>query len=123
MSTIVRDNRQLTATIPANSSTSNTIAIAELAFGGVVVPAALTGTAISFSVSADNPQAGSPTHFQPLKREYDSAGTITTTAISIPVAGTEAFELPPELFNFTFFKFVSNGTEAAPGVFYLCSKG
>lgn len=71
------------------------------AVGGFSIPAAFTGTAVTFQVS----EADGGT-FQAL---YDETGT----AVSVPVAAGRSYSAPAALAAWPYFKIVSGSAEAA----------
>ncbi len=75
--------------------------------GAIIMPAALTGTAISFQVSIDD------TVYTPL---YDTSGS----AISYTVAASRVIPLNKEIFaSFPYIKIVSGSAEAANRTFTI----
>jgi hypothetical protein len=89
MSITIRESKPIQAIIPANGTTSNTVACPEAAFGGVQVPSGMTGDQITFLVSCDLPttSAGNRT-FMPLKRLYDSFAVRSVRGSELPRAWT-----------------------------------
>jgi hypothetical protein len=100
-----------TATIANSATTSGAVDCSGASFGGFITPAALTGTTMTFTVSSD--ESGT---YVPLR---DSSGA----AISITVATSGGYALPPELFAFPWFKFVSGSSEAASRSIIVTLKG
>lgn len=102
-----------TATVPISTSTSQAIPTAGLSLVGLTMPAAFTGTAISFTVS--NTLAGT----------YVPVTTSTSgTALSYAVAASKYVAIDPKDFaGVQFFKIVSNGTEAAARAVVCSMKG
>lgn len=95
------NNATLTATIPISTTTSGTVPIVGVGIGGFVTPAALTGTAFTFLVSADG------STFVGL---YDQ----TNTRISVTVAASRAYSLPANWFApWRYVQIVSGSTEVA----------
>ncbi len=89
-----------TAGIALNATESDPVEVQGASRGGFVMPAAMTGTAMTFKVSHDG------TTYKAL---YNSSNTL----ISITVAVDRAYPLPSEIFGFAYFKFVSGSTELA----------
>lgn len=88
------------AVIAASGTKTNGIDFRASAFGGVILPATFTGTALTFEVSHDD------VTYQGL---YDEFGT----AVSMTVAQGRSYPLPGELAGFPYFKIVSGSSEAA----------
>jgi len=83
----------------ANGGTvSDAISFQPFAQGGFVLPAAFTGTAVSFQVSADGVT-------------YVALYDATNTLVSIAVTQGRGYAFPIALFAFGFVKIVSNGAE------------
>jgi hypothetical protein len=89
-----------TATIASGATDSGAMQYSAYRSGGFQMPAAFTGTAVSFKVSADG------VTYTVLKQ----AGG---TPVSMPVSVSEAYPLPAELEPWPWFKFVSDATEGA----------
>lgn len=87
------------ATIPASSTTSSPLPITPLLNGSILFPAAMTGTTLSFLVSATG------NGYQTLS---DNTGPIT---VSVAANGTRL--LPSALAPWRYVQFVSNASEAA----------
>lgn len=107
---IARYNTSGTATIAASASTSDAINIGNFAYGVFAMPAAITGTAVSFTVSTDN------ITFVAL---YNDSGAL----ISVPVVASGAYRFPPNAMGAAYLKIVSNGTEAAARSIQYMLKG
>lgn len=92
----------------ANSTTiSAAVSLIGVSILGIVTPAALTGTAITFQVSADG------STYVPL---YDS----TNTQVSVTVAASRGYYLDPAIFAaWRYAKVVSGSAEAADRTFTL----
>lgn len=88
-----------TATIANAATTSSEIKLDGAAFGGVILPATMTGTTMTFTVS----DASGGTYVA----LTDSAGN----AISQTIAASKGFALPPEAFAFPYLKLVSGSAE------------
>ena len=86
-----------------NGTTDSTpgIPFEPYAQGGFILPAAFTGTAVSFKVSVDK-----GTTYAPL---YDSSNTL----VSVTVTAARAYAFPISLFPFTNVIIVSNAAEGA----------
>ncbi len=93
-SALARGQVQTTATIADGQTKSGAVATGEFAMGGFTTPSTFEGTTMSFEVSLDD------STFVPLKN--DAGG-----AISMTVAVSCGYPLPPEIFAFKSFKFVS----------------
>lgn len=85
-------------TLPAGT-VSNALAIGDFTIGGFILPAAFTGTAITFQVSVDGDT------FVALN---DSSG-----AVSLTVAQGKGYALPASVMGFRWLKFVSGSSEGA----------
>ena len=94
-------NRTQTLTILSGATSSDAFAANNTVAFGLQMPAAFTGTSITFTVSADG------TTFQAL---YDSTGT---TAVSMTVAASRSYDLPTALTTWKQFKIVSGSAEGA----------
>ena len=88
------------ATIAASSTTSGALACSGFTFCGVQIPAAFTGTTVTFLVSSDG------TTFQPL---YNAAGQVSYTV----AAGHYIAIDPKDFYGAAYVKIVSNATEAS----------
>lgn len=98
-------------TIAASASVSDAFAADEFAAYGLVMPAAFTGTTITFQVSHDG------VTYQALnKNTSDVAESVTVTA-------AKSYPLPASLEAWPFFKIVSGGIEAAERALYVVGKG
>jgi hypothetical protein len=103
--------RNFTATIANGASTSSAIELGNATVVGVYIPAAFTGTAITFT--ACSTATGT---FSPLK---DGAGA----AISKTVAAGDYIYLDPVLFaGVAFVKIVSGSAEAAARTLTLVAR-
>lgn len=99
------------ASIPISTTTSGVVTTNGMSLVGIQVPAAFTGTALTFLVS--DSATGS---FFPL---YNSAG-----AVSYTVAPSRWLAVDPKDFaSAQFFKIVSGSTEIAARVLNLMLKG
>lgn len=87
-----------TLTIANGATVSSTMQGQNGKLYGVVIPAAFTGVAITFQVSADNAT------FQAL---YDITGTV----VSVTVAQGRSYDLPGELVPWPSWKIVSGTAE------------
>lgn len=102
---------QSSAVIPLNGTSTPAIALGGMTIVGVQLPAALTGTALSFQASTDI--AGTFTDV------YNAAGKI-----SITVAASRWVTLDPKDFQgLQFIKIVSGSTELAARTLGLTLKG
>lgn len=77
---------------------------------GLQMPAAFTGTTITFQVSIDG------STFQAL---YDATGA---TQVSMAVAASRSYDLPAELTAWAMFKIVSGSAEAADRALLVVGK-
>jgi hypothetical protein len=90
----------VTATIASGASTSGAIALGAGTITGIVLPAAFTGTALSFQVSADG---------STYVALYDSTNTLE----SMTVAQGRGYSVNPAVFaGWPYMKVVSGSTEA-----------
>lgn len=94
--------RLMTLTIANGATVSDAFPSNDHAAFGLQMPAAFTGSALTFQVSADN-----GTTFQAL---YDATGS---TQVSMAVAASRSYDLPAELASWTHFKIVSGSAEGA----------
>lgn len=92
----------VSATIANGGTDSSAIQFKSYAQGIFVLPAAFTGTAVSFKVS-ETGQANTWTAF------YNDANTL----VSITVTQGRAYAFPIDLFPAPFVQIVSNGAEGA----------
>jgi hypothetical protein len=96
-------------TILSGATESNALHLGAFAQCGIILPAAFTGTSISFLVSANG------TDFSPF---YDNANAL----VSITVTQGRAYALPINIFPFTWIKIKSNATEGGNRVIELPAK-
>lgn len=96
--------------IASSGTTSAAVHADAYAMFGLVVPAAFTGTSITFTVSADGAT------YQAL---YDSAGN----QVSVTVAQGQSYDLPSELASWPFWKIVSGSSEGAARTLVVVKKG
>lgn len=97
---IVRDYKPtFNVTIASGGTASSSIDFRGRAGGGFVVPAAFTGTSITYQVSVDNSNFGAL---------YDQFGAQVVTA---SVAVSRRYALPAELYGWPYFKIVSGSAE------------
>jgi hypothetical protein len=95
------------ASILSGQTVGVAVSLAGVSILGIVTPAALTGTTITFQVSADG------TTYVPL---YDG----TNTLVSFTVAVSRGYYLDPIIFaSWRFVKLVSGAAEAADRVITL----
>lgn len=112
MARLLRDVETQTLTIANGATTSDAFAAGGLAMFGIIMPAAFTGTSITFTVSSTF--AGT---YVPL---YDSTGT----AVTATTAGTSrAIDCPTQLAAFPFWKIVSGSTEGGARSIVVIGKG
>lgn len=104
-------NRTQTLTILSGQTSSDAFAANNTVAFGLVTPAAITSTTVTFTVSADG------TTFQAL---YDSTGA---TQISMAVAASRAYDLPAALTGFKAFKIVGGSAEGADRSLAVIGKG
>ncbi len=108
---ITRNCLSQTLTIAISTTASTRVDGWRFAIFGLVMPAAFTGTAITFQVSADD------AIYQDL---YDATGTIK---ISQAVVASRSYDLPSELASWPFWKVVSGTTEVAARSLVVVCKG
>lgn len=94
--------KRATVTIASAGTVSGAVLAADCVAFGLQMPAAFTGTSITFQVSADR-----GTTFQAL---YDSTGA---NQVTLAVAASRSYDLPAELTAFDAFKIVSGSSEGA----------
>ncbi len=92
----------VTFTIAAGASTSDAVNLAGCTPTALVVPVALTGTAISFTAAPDG------LAYLPVYDEYGAAKSIT-----VGTSARVVFLSPADFWMGGLIKLVSNGTEAA----------
>lgn len=109
MSQVEAKSSGSTITIANGATDSSSIALGSYAQCGFILPAAFTGTAVSFKVSLDN------STFTAL---YDSANAL----VSVTVTQGRAYAFPISTFPFLFIKLVSNGAEGAARSITIASK-
>lgn len=100
-----------TLTIASSGTVSGAIDTQGYTFFALVMPAAFTGTALTFQTSHDN------TTFQAL---YDTANNQVTLAT---VAASRNYDLPPELSAWRWWKIVSGSSEGASRSLIIVGKG
>ena len=107
-------SKQVTVTIPNGDTTSEAVRMDNYVLAGIITPAALTGTAFTFTVS--NTFAGT---YVPV---YDSNGNQVSVAAAVSralgLSGAEADALAP----WPFVKVVSGSAEGADRSLILCFK-
>lgn len=111
MSKLSRSDSVTTVTIANGGTTSAAIEARAYAIYGLIFPAALTSTAMTFTVAEK--VDGTYTAL------YDSTGT----AVSVTVAASRAFDLPSALASWPYFKIVLGSAEGAARTLYLVAKG
>lgn len=112
MSSVVRglvDDQ--TITIASGQTTSDTVVATGTVIAGVIIPAAMTGTAFTFTVC--NKRGGA---FVPLRDEY---GVVVT----LPITVNAALNLPAAIATWPYFKFVSGSSEGADRILRVVCKG
>jgi hypothetical protein len=97
-------------TIANGQTTSGAFECRDFAIFGLVLPATMTGTLLSFTVSADG------TTFQAL---HDDTNTAVTLALTV----SKSYLLPPELAAWHSFKIVSGSAEGADRTLVITAKG
>lgn len=99
-----------TATITSGQTVSAAVAIVGVSILGIVTPAALTGTAFTFQVSADG------STYVPL---YDAGGV----QVSVAVAASRGVYLDPAIFaSWRNVKVVSGSAEGADRIITLLTR-
>lgn len=99
-----------TLTIANGATTSDEFSAGWHAAYGLVVPAAFTGTSISFTVCADT---SVPVPVYQALYEVDDPATGTQRQVTMAVTQGRSYDLPAALTTWQAFKIVSNGAEAA----------
>lgn len=102
--------REQKLTIANGATTSDAVQGGDVTGYGLQLPAAFTGTTISFTVSADG-----GTTYQAL---YD----ITNTLVSMTVAQGRSYDLPVELTSWKSWKIVSGSSEGAARTLWISGK-
>ena len=87
-----------TVTIANSGTTSTAIDTAEYVAIGIILPAAFTGSAITFSVSQDN-------------TTYGTLYTAANAAQSITVTQARAYPMPDDALKFRYVKLISGSSE------------
>jgi hypothetical protein len=106
----VQESRNISATILSGQTKSAAVSLAGFTLTGIITPAALDGTSLSFDVSADG------STFVPL---YDS----TNTAQTVTAGVSRGYALNPQVFmNWNQIKVVSNASESADHVITLVAR-
>lgn len=100
-----------TLTITSGQTVSTAFAGGNTVAYGLQLPAAFTGTSITFQVSADK-----GTTYQAL---YDSTGS---TQVSVSVTQGRSYDLPDALTAWTHFKIVSGSSEGADRALVVVGK-
>ena len=96
-----RTRNPTSVTIANGGTTSGEIDLTDIQDGGFIIPAAFTGTTLSFLVS--NESGGT----------FSEVKTNANAAIAPTVNVSRAYPFRPEVLAFNFAKIVSNGAEAA----------
>lgn len=99
-----------TLTIASGQTVSSVASTAGSAMFGLKLPAAFTGTVLTFQVSHDN------VTFQALYDEFN-------VAVSVTVAISRSYNLPSALCAWPYFKVVSGSAEGAARSLVLVAKG
>lgn len=107
---ITRDGTYVTVTIANGATVSSAVNTIGRAVHGVSLPAAFTGTAISFQTSADG------TTYQGL---YDAAGSL----ISVTVTQARNYAIPSSIEAWPYFKVVSNAAEGGARTIQIAMRG
>lgn len=98
-------------TIANGQTTSSAVEGRSVSAFGLQMPAAFTGTTITFTVSADG-----GTTYQTL---YD----ITNTIVQMTVAASRSYDLPGELTAWSQWKIVSGSSEGSARTLIVIGKG
>jgi hypothetical protein len=104
------DVRRVSLAIANGQTVSAAFNASDCAAFGLQMPAAFTGTTVSFQVSADD-----GTTYQAL---YDT----TNTLVSMTVAASRSYDLPAELAAWDHFKIVSGLAEGAARTLIVVGK-
>jgi hypothetical protein len=106
-----------TVTIASGGTVSTAIQASREAAWGLQMPAAFTGTSITFQASADG------STFQALY-EYDTTTDdgSATRAVTLAVAAARSYDLPAALTAWKAFKIVSGSAEAAARTLVVVGK-
>ncbi len=105
-------NTSVAAVIPISTATSAAINLGGMALVGLILPAAFTGTSLTFTVC--DTLAGT---YMPL---YDSSNSL----VSMTVAQGRAYAVDPSNFQgINFMKIVSGSTEGAARTIICSTKG
>jgi hypothetical protein len=99
-----------TLTIANGETTSGAVVAGGYAAYGLQLPAAFTGTALTFTVSAD----GGAT--------YQTLYDINNVAVAMTVAQGRSYDLPPELGPWPSWKIVSGSAEGAARTLWVVGK-
>jgi hypothetical protein len=107
---LTRADTTTTATILSGGSTSTSVDFMHASFGGLAIPAAFTGTSMTFTVCGT---IGGT--YQALNDKYG-------TAVSMVVAQGKSYPLPMELAGWPYFKIVSGSSEGADRIITIVRK-
>lgn len=108
---IKRQHKWAKLTIASGATSSDACEAGGYVMFGLVMPAAFTGTVLTFTVSHDG------TTYQAL---YDTSNTAVSLAV---VAASRSYDLPAELVSWPYFKIVSGSAEGATRTLYVSQKG
>lgn len=97
-------------TIANGATTSDAFEASSCVAFGLQMPAAFTGTTLTFTVSADK-----GTTYQALYDEFN-------VAVSMTVAASRSYDLPATLASWTHFKIVSGSSEGAARTLWVVGK-
>lgn len=95
--------------IESGQTKSRALAFRGAAQDGYIIPAAFTGTAVSFEVSADG------ITFAPF---HDTTNTLVSQSVTV----STAYAFPLNLFPFAWVKIVSNASEGADRTIQIAHK-
>jgi len=102
--------KKQTLTIAAGATLSDAFDSRNCEQSGIVIPAAFTGIAITFQVSADG-------------GTYQALYDTTNTLVSVTVAAGRSYDLPGALDAWPFWKVVSGAAELAARALVVVGKG
>jgi hypothetical protein len=100
-----------TLTIANGATTSDFCNAAMWAMFGLIMPAAFTGTTLTFTVC--NTPAGT----------YQALYDVSNATVSLTVAVSRSYDLPAELSAWPYFKIVSGSAEGAARSLIIVKKG
>lgn len=113
-------------TIASGGTTSGEINFTRSIPQGIIFPAAMVGTNITFTNSAESTASGN-SNFVPVRNSTVSAAATSTTSYTITVTGNTSAQIPLDPYvakSLAYSKVVSQGTETTDvNFFFICREG